>query len=879
MNGPIDGAMGPAARPVAERPILRSLRWMATAVLLGAVALRCLSVQIAQSVFDVDPLMALAPQSGLVPGWSLLLDALLIAIALVGLGAEALTGRRVRWWLVALVVAPLPALLGHGGERMEHLWRGGAWMTGLLGAVALAHLARDRELRLLSLGVLLGVVAAMVVRGAVQLAIEHPDTVRAFERTRAQFLAERGWTADSPAARVYEERLRQPEASGWFGLANVFSTFMAAGGLLAAGVALGAWRRRSPKETPSGWTGAMALLALACAGLLAINGSKGALGAAAIGMAIFVVAARAIARDRVPPRSFPIWFAVGLAATIVAAVVVRGGLLPEGLAHERSLLFRWHYLVDAAKVIAGNPLRGVGPDGFQQAMVLVRSPRHPEEVASVHNAALDWLTSFGVLGVAWIVAATALAAGTAEAALAARASGAPAMPSTPPLESPTPSRRSAAPSRTSSTRPRIDADARAPGAATARAAVLVVLAASVVGLALEAGSLDPLLLVMRLVGAGVACALAWVAVRTIALVDGGAMMRAGLFAAACVVVVHVQIEMTLWLAGGAGWCLALLGVAAAGDAPLPAFARRAKGGAIVAIAAAAALALAAACFVFTGVHLVQDEHAMIAAVQPIVAVGRARVAARAVAGSLATTAAVAGAGPAVGADALRASTRVGAPLEAFEDALRDAGVPQATIASVVKRLASANRDERETGLRTADEAMRETEDAARLAAIDALSRVGIDGRLAPNLLPTLAVADEALRAGSTLEPAQRREMLNGARSTIAYVLADHPDDLRLLRSRAELDEAIALVSGTKPDWIAALASWQAVAQGDPQAIAPRRRVAEAAKRCDEPAVAADALRRVLEIDAQLVLDPRKRLGDAERAAILHELSSSRDATP
>ncbi len=183
--------------------IARLVRWTSAAVILAAAAIRCLSSQIAQPVFDIDPLMALGVQAGLAPGWSLWLDALVIAAATAGLIGELVAGRRVSLAMVLLAWAPLAAIAWHGADRVEHVWRGATWLSAMLGAVALAHLCRDRAIRRMSLAVLVAVIAALAVRGAVQLAVEHVDTVRAFESTKAQFFAERGWPPGSPAARTW----------------------------------------------------------------------------------------------------------------------------------------------------------------------------------------------------------------------------------------------------------------------------------------------------------------------------------------------------------------------------------------------------------------------------------------------------------------------------------------------------------------------------------------------------------------------------------------------------------------------------------------------------------------------------------------------------
>ena len=101
--------------------------------------------------------------------------------------------------------------------------------------------------------------------------------------------------------------------------------------------------------------------------------------------------------------------ATGAVALVLVGIVIRGAVLPEAFASERSLLFRWHYLVSSASIVADAPGLGVGPDGYQAAYVKHRVPRNPEEVTSAHSVFVDWVADLGVAGVAWIALALLLA--------------------------------------------------------------------------------------------------------------------------------------------------------------------------------------------------------------------------------------------------------------------------------------------------------------------------------------------------------------------------------------------------------------------------------------------------------------------------------------
>ena len=86
----------------------------------------------------------------------------------------------------------------------------------------------------------------------------------------------------------------------------------------------------------------------------------------------------------------------------IRAVALRGAVLPEGFLGDKSLLFRWHYTIASAHIVADAPWRGVGPDGSQAAYSLHRVPRNPEEVTSAHSMFWDWLCALGISGAAWI---------------------------------------------------------------------------------------------------------------------------------------------------------------------------------------------------------------------------------------------------------------------------------------------------------------------------------------------------------------------------------------------------------------------------------------------------------------------------------------------
>lgn len=499
--------------------VANSLRMIGLAGILAVAAMRAM-VSVEPNVWfaDVDPARDPMPLLALGAVKSHALDLVLFASAALALVGEALARRGVLVWSVLLALLPVPVALLHArtGIVAENGFRSDTWIAGMLALVALAHLVRDRALRATTLAVLLGVVALLAVRGAVQVLVEHPATVAHFEKTRDEFFAARGWLPDSSAARSYERRLMQPEASGWFGLSNPFSTMMGVGAVGFAALAVLARRAQQ-----SGNTLLLALAACACAALLLVNGGKGAIGATLIGAAVLVIAGR---------RGAPIsarWMLV-LPASMLALVGVRW--LVGTRVDELSLLFRGYYLEAGLGILFDTDwfALGCGPDRVQEFFNAAKPANCPEDVKSLHSIFFDWLVAFGVSGFAWIALVVAMF-------WPARAAVAAAVPAD------------------------LDSDRRVP-----RIALVVAAGSGLAGMALAATVEGPILdaywLATRLVGVCAFAFLAACAAQAALLISEG-MLRATAFAVGVLVLVHAQIETVAWMPGSSVLALALIACA------------------------------------------------------------------------------------------------------------------------------------------------------------------------------------------------------------------------------------------------------------------------------------------------------------------------------
>ncbi len=542
----------------------RQLLQRGAALAVVALALfRCLIVLAPQVYFDQNPLLTLLTTSGVGPAGSLLLDVLSIGAA----GMVLLTAQRLR--MLPLLLAFLGAIFVaiHAAGDAGNLRLGSAWIAAIATGVAALHFASDPQLRRLSLALCLGLVGALAVRGGYQVFVEHDRTLDFFEAHRAQQLAAQGHQPGSAAARLFERRLAQPEASAWFGLANVYGSIVAAclpAWLVLTGAAIRRWRR-----SPLLVVGSSLGLILSVASL-ALSHSKGAAGAALLGL--LVVAALVLVRRRAAVAGrLARWLGPALIALVLFVVVVRGALLGEVIdpKQELSLLFRWQYLMGALRIFVHEPLLGVGPDDFKAAYLIFKPAFSPEEITSPHSVLFDYLATLGVGGAAlgalfiWLAQRCGLLfrggrTDDCEATAEPTAGGL--------------LRRDAVPALT---------------------AVFLAISA----LRFEAETLALPDLVARLAGGALFALLAqtaWRALRRESASSG--VERAALLGAAAVLIAHTQIEMTATQPGSAALAFLLLGLAGGTALSLPAaesqetdrasLARRLSGGVMVVTAIA-----------------------------------------------------------------------------------------------------------------------------------------------------------------------------------------------------------------------------------------------------------------------------------------------------
>ncbi|MCU0688589.1 MAG: hypothetical protein MUE97_02450 [Phycisphaerales bacterium] len=377
--------------------------------------------------WDADPLIESPLLIGLTPAWSLWLD----VISMFGAGGLLLisrgsaNGARSAWLVLVLVSLGSASMAMHllfSHDRTDHARIGASWLSAIIAGAAVFIAARSqhrtaRWIAPIVLAVGIGFVVVLALKGLVQVLVEHPQTLRAFRERRLEIFAAQGWQPDSPMARGYERRISQSEATGWFGLSNVYATAVAAMAVGWMAILVQAWRRWRAGEEQAlpRWT-RLAAIGGVFAGSAGVGmaGGKGGWAVLIMGTALVLIAPIIFKRLALARRAAA-WIVPLLCFMAIIAVLLRGAVGDQ--LGELSLRFRAMYFDAAARVMvdstlgrpqpAGSDLPpvtsffGTGPAGFKDAYVVYKSPLSPEDVASPHSVVLDYGATLGVLGLGW----------------------------------------------------------------------------------------------------------------------------------------------------------------------------------------------------------------------------------------------------------------------------------------------------------------------------------------------------------------------------------------------------------------------------------------------------------------------------------------------
>jgi len=478
------------------------LAWFGLIAMVTLVMFRAMVEHDAFPWWVSDPFVFSPPVIGLTPTKAFLLNlgvVLSSSLMLIGL---FLRKECVGTLSAILLLVGVAIIAHHGFHTFESVLEG----SNLLAIVAVLYVAScahklGHAQRLIG-AITLGFALLLVVMGSYEMFVIHPETIANYEITRDSFLAARGWTPGSFEALAYERRLFQPEPIAWFGLTNVFASFVGAG---SAGLLIFGWRTR--KTDP---LSIIALLGglIALAGLV-MTGAKGGIGAFGLGLGV-TIAAMSITRIKLDGKAI-----LAMCSLVILGVIARG-FVGERIG-ELSLLFRSQYMTGAMRMFFGDPIFGVGPGSFQEHYTYLKPALSPEDVASAHSLPFDLLALLGIGGVALVgVLISIIARIRPDTKSKDEASG--------------PDRRQ-----------------------LIQITMLIIAIASVVSIRFGSGAMDVNLLVTQALASLAWAGLAYVIVRRD---DLGASLQWAMFAGASVLAIHAMIEVSAtWFVSGMLWAL------------------------------------------------------------------------------------------------------------------------------------------------------------------------------------------------------------------------------------------------------------------------------------------------------------------------------------
>lgn len=533
------------------------------AVALACVALRCVSSYDPFPYWSGDPFLVQSPVLGLTPALAITADTLCFATSAAAL-VLCITGRSLqRCTMLGLLAATICLAWQHYNPIASDYWDGIVlsrhWLAGFTLAIACVAASRLASLRLavtlLTSSTLIGIVLLVLAKGFSQVIVEHPQMMKEFRTNKDAIIAAQGWEPNSSMARAYIRRLEQPEASGWFGLANIFATLCAAGFTTLLMLLALTWRntpRSHRSEENSINNKALLVLAVctaACAAGVYLAGSKGGFAVAGLGILLAAFALFTRRKDATQTQSdsksilhrIAAWIGPALVAAALLAIVARG-IIGERLG-ELSLLFRWFYMQGAAKILANNPL-GVGAAGFKDAYMIHKPALSPEDTSFAHSVLIDWIVALGPIGLLAIGAWLLLLRNASKSLVTSHA-----------LTSIEPENN--------------DLNAEALLLRNTRSiACFALLAPTALAAFLERDAATPEAGLTRAVGLASALGTAWamhvlISKQSDATRSNQDTFSPALAAGAIVACVHSQIELSGVMGGSAAWCLALLGAAAA----------------------------------------------------------------------------------------------------------------------------------------------------------------------------------------------------------------------------------------------------------------------------------------------------------------------------
>lgn len=378
---------------------------VALALVLALVTARATMMEYQRDPFAVDPNSQAIPQGAGITT-SIVLDLLCCVPALLVLFRRAIdpTFTLIRCYSV------LPLGLLAVWAMLSTRWADDQFLALITSAHlaaatailwATAQLVRSwRHIRLIA-AIMLGLLLAYAVHGAIYRYVELPDLQRSFEQNRTQIFAERGWQPDSFSARQFERKIVNGEMAGFSASPNTY----AAATVMLAIVAMG-WLAELLRDRPIDGRLGLPIIGLLAAGwIIHFTQSKAAMVSPILGAGLLTIAGLFgpfLGRRR------RLVYVLSVLIILLGMLAIIGHGLYHGTLPSVSLAFRWKYWIAAWEIFRNeHPWIGVGWANFGQHYLAYRLPNAPEEIKDPHNFIIRALTELGIVGVillaAWLL--------------------------------------------------------------------------------------------------------------------------------------------------------------------------------------------------------------------------------------------------------------------------------------------------------------------------------------------------------------------------------------------------------------------------------------------------------------------------------------------
>jgi hypothetical protein len=252
-------------------------------------------------------------------------------------------------------------------------------------------LLRPWQVRL-SLTVVLATAGVVVTKCAFQYWKEMPNTIAFYEEQKAEAASAQPESARARGQRHdFEQRLKSRSVTGYAKHSNVLGSQLILFILAAVAVIVARHRERRPI-----WTLAPpVLIVLGAAVAMGATQSKGAIGACAVGLVLWIAGqamAGAIARRLIVVL-------VGLGATAALGTgLFLGALRADPARFGRSIQFRSMYWRGAGEMIVASDYLGVGAGNFGRHFTRYKPVECPEEVDAPHSWPVRLAAEWGLLG-------------------------------------------------------------------------------------------------------------------------------------------------------------------------------------------------------------------------------------------------------------------------------------------------------------------------------------------------------------------------------------------------------------------------------------------------------------------------------------------------